>query len=106
MPTPSEVSFGINDVSKAQRNANARMLIERIATKDKIEFTWSYLTASELTSLLTAVKGTTFSVTFTHPQTGLTKTGTFYAGDRTVEVMDYYSSVPRYKNAKFNVIEV
>ena len=37
MPAPSEYSVSIMDISKAERNAAGTMIIERIATKRKIE---------------------------------------------------------------------
>ena len=37
IPTPSDYSVGIMDLSQAERNANGTMIIERIATKRKLE---------------------------------------------------------------------
>lgn len=43
IPTPSGYQVGIMDISKAERNTAGTMLIERIATKRKIELMWNYL---------------------------------------------------------------
>jgi hypothetical protein len=105
LPTPSEMSVGVMDLSKAERNANGLMLIERIATKQKIEMTWGYLTENQLKTLLSAVSPVFFSVTYPDPQTALIKTGTFYVGDRNMGVLDYFDGIIRYKDLGMNFIE-
>lgn len=105
LPSPSEYSVGVMDLSKAERNANGLILIERIATKRKIECQWAFLTADQLQLLLTTVSPVFFSVTYPDPQTGATRTGTFYVGDRTAGMLDYFDNVPRYKDTAMNFIE-
>lgn len=106
MPTPTELSLGYMDISKAERNAKGNMIIERINTKRKLEIRYSYITAADLETLLKAVSPTTFSVTFLNGQTNSFQTGTFYCGDRNVSFIDYIDGVPRYKDFTFNVIEI
>lgn len=55
IPTPSDYSVGIQDISKAERNANGTMIMERIATKRKIELVWKYLSKEDLSKVLNAV---------------------------------------------------
>jgi hypothetical protein len=105
LPTPSEISLGVMDISKAERNTRGMLLKEHIATKQKLELGWKYLSATELKTVLSAVSPTFFDVTYTDPLTNATRTGTFYAGDRTVGVMDIKNGVTRYKDIKFNLIE-
>lgn len=105
MPSPSGMLFGIQDISKAERNARGTMIIERIATKRKIDLEWSYLTPAQLSTLLVAVSPVFFTVTYTDPQTNSLRTGTFYSGDRNAGVMDYINGNLRYKDVKFSVIE-
>ena len=106
MPSPSEMSVGIQDIHKdPQRNANGRMIMERITTKAKLELSWSYLTPTQLSQLLGAVSELFFTVTYTNPVTNTERTATFYKGDVTAPVMDYINGNLRWKNIKFNVIE-
>lgn len=105
IPTPATYQISLNDLSKAERNANGTMIIERIATKRKLEMSWAYLSQSDLSSLLQAVSGVFFAVQYPDPQDGTLKTGTFYAGDRSSGMIDYKSGIARYKDVKFNVIE-
>jgi hypothetical protein len=105
IPAPSEYSVGIQDISKAVRNANGTMIIERVATKRKIELSWKYLSKEQLAQVLTAVSNVFFQVTFIDPQDNATRTGTFYCGDRKAGMLDYKNGVPRYKDVQFNLIE-
>jgi hypothetical protein len=103
--TPSTYQVGIQDLSKAERNANGLMIIERITTKRKIELSWSYLSQSNLAALLTAVSSVFFTVEYPDPQTGALQTGTFYVGDRKAEAIDYQGNIMRWKDVKFSLVE-
>jgi len=105
IPTPSSYSIGIMDISKAGRVASGLLMIERIATKRKIELSWFYLTKGQLSTLLILVSPTFFDVEYLDPQTNEIQTGSFYCGDRTVDAFDYRNEEIRYKNIKFNLIE-
>lgn len=104
--TPSSYDWNIMDISNAERNAKGNIIIERINTKRKLELGWSYLTASQMSTLLQAVSNVTFSVTFVDAQTNSTMTKTMYVGDRKTGMIDFQNGVPRYKDVKFNLIEV
>lgn len=94
------------DLTKAERNANGTMIIERIATKRKIEMSWTYLSSADLSTLLTAI-GTNifFTVAYPDPVTESERTGTFYVGDRKAGAIDYQNGVVRWKDIGFNFIE-
>jgi hypothetical protein len=104
--TPSTFQIGIEDISKAERNANGNLIIERITTKRKLELSYNYLSQTDIATLLTAVSGTTFTVEYPDAQTGSLRTGTFYCEGRTAGAIDYQGGVMRYKDIKFNLIEV
>ena len=104
--TPSSFNCSINDIVKAERNANGTMIIEKITTKRKLEMSWSYLSQSALSTLLTAVSTSVFfTVEYPDTLTGALRSGTFYVGDRSADMIDYQSGVARYRNVKFNFIE-
>lgn len=105
IPTPSDYTVGIMDLSKAERNARGTLILERIATKRKIELSWNYLDKDKLSQLLNLVSPVFFQVEYIDPQDNRRKTGTFYAGDRKVGALDYRNGVIRYKDIKFNIIE-
>ena len=100
------MSVGIYDVSStADRNAQGLIVIDRVATKRKIEMEWGALTNTEISTLLSAVTAMFFTVTFPDPQTGAAKTITCYAGDRTAPVYRETSGVPLWEGLKMNFIE-
>lgn len=103
--SPSEMQVGVMDISKAERNARGTLIKEKIATKQKLELGWKFLTAPQLSQILQAIDANFFSVTYLDPVTNSTKTGTFYVGDRNVGVMDIRNGAVRYKDIKFNLIE-
>lgn len=105
IPTPSDYQVGIMDISKAERNARGDLIIERIATKRKLEFSWKYLDKDDLSKLLKIISSVFFKVEYIDPQENTRKTGTFYVGDRKVGALDYKNENIRYKDIKFNVIE-
>lgn len=105
IPTPSEYSVGIQDISKAERNASGTMIVERIATKRKIELSWKYLDRTSLSIILSAVADVFFAVEYVDPQDNAVKVGTFYCGDRKSGMLDFKNGVPRYKDVSFNLVE-
>ncbi len=105
IPTPSTYQIGIQDLSKAERNARGTMIVERIATKRKLELSWKYLDRGQLQQLLAAVSPVFFTVEYPDPQTNAVNTGTFYAGDRTTGAMDYQGGLVRWVDVKFNLVE-
>lgn len=105
IPTPSDYTVGIMDLSKAERNARGDMIIERIATKRKIELSWNYLNKEDLSTLFNLVSPVFFTVEYIDPQSNAKKTGTFYAGDRSAGALDYKNGSIRYKDIKFNLVE-
>lgn len=106
MPTPSEMSPMMYDITEAERNSKGTMFIELIATKYKLECTWSYLTQEQMTKVLNAIKSITFTIAFIDPQSGSEKTISVYKGDRTIPVLNYIDGVPKYKGFKVNFIEL
>jgi hypothetical protein len=105
LPTPTEFQVSYNDISKADRNANGYMIIERIATKRKLFFTYSFVTAADANLILQLISPTFYDVTYLDPQDNVMKTGNFYCGDRQLGMIDYQNGVARYKDFAFNLIE-
>jgi hypothetical protein len=105
LPTPTELQVGIFDISKAERNASGNMIIERITTKRKLFFTYSFLTENDAATVLNAISPTFYNVTYINPQTNATETGSFYSGDRNIGFVDYRNGVARYQDLTFNLIE-
>ena len=103
--TPQKLSVGIYDVSSmADRNAAGEILIDRVATKRKIECEWGALTNAEISTILALVTSVFFTVKYPDPQTGAEKTITCYVGDRTAPIYRV-SGTPVWEGLKMNLIE-
>lgn len=105
LPDPAELSVGVMDISKAERNANGFMMIERIATKRKLELKYAYVTDTELKTILQALSPAFFTVEYIDPIANSVQASSFYCGDRNVGYVDYRNGIPRYKDLTFNLIE-
>jgi hypothetical protein len=105
IPTPSDYQPGIMDISKAERNANGTMIIERVATKRKLELAWKTLSQQQMTLILNAIAPVFFTVEYMDPQEGGIKIGTFYAGDRNCPALSFINGKLKYKDVKFSIIE-
>ena len=105
MPSPQNFSVSLMMISKAERNANGTMILEKIATKRKIAIGYEFLTGTQLKTILSAVDPVFFSVDYIDPLTNATRNGTFYCGDRSSDMLDFTGSVARYKNCSFDLIE-
>ena len=107
IPTPTTFQVGIQDVcAYAERTADGDMKREVKTTKRKLDLTYTSLTGANMTALLTAIAPASFTVQYPDPQTGTLTTKTFYCGDRTAGAIDYKGSAIRWKDLKFNLVEV
>ena len=105
LPTPTDLQIGIMDLSKAERNARGMMMIERVATKRKLEISYSFLSKDDMSQVLNAVSPVFFTVTYMDPQEDELISKTFYCGDRNCGMLDFRNGVPRYKDVKFDLVE-
>lgn len=105
LPAPKTYNVGIQDLNNAERNAKGDMLIDRIATKRKLELEWGVLNQEDMSLILNLVKDTFFEVEYFDPQDGETKIGTFYAGDRNAPMISFMNGRPIFKQLKCNIIE-
>jgi hypothetical protein len=91
---------------EAFRNANGKMIRDRVATKRKLNCEWSALTTSEVSTLLSAVTATSFTVTYLDPLTGTSQTKTFYVGDRNSPVYRLVNGKELWAGLTMNFIEI
>jgi hypothetical protein len=104
LPSPTTYKVSIQDLSKGERNVNGLLLLERIATKRKIDLGWKMLTQAQFSTILNLVSTVFFEVEYQDPQAGR-KTGTFYAGDRSAPALFYTNGVVQYSEVTFSIIE-
>lgn len=106
MPTPSGMTPMVYDITEAERDSTGTMHIDLIATKYKLECTWSYLTQEDMSKILSAIKSITFSITFIDPESGSEKTVSVYKGDRSIPILRVIDGENTYKDFKVNFVEL
>lgn len=106
MPTPSEMTPNIYDITEGERDSTGTMHIDLIATKYKLECKWNVLSQENMTKILNATKSITFKVSFIDPVTALEKTITVYKGDRSIPILRIVNGENIYKDFKLNFIEL
>jgi len=107
MPPPTDYQVGVMDLDgKTTRTADGTLKRDRLAVKRKIEVFYAFITPEELKTVLQAISPVFFPVVYLDPQDGGTKTGTFYAGDRTVAAVGFSGGkITHWKDLKFSLVE-
>ena len=83
IPDPSAYSGQTSDLdTSAERDVTGLLHRNRVAQKVPVEMSWKGLDWPVLTTILQAVNSDSFQFTFPDPNTGLSRSGTYYAGDR------------------------
>lgn len=104
--TPSTFSVDISDIDgETNRNANGDLFRDRITTKRKLNCEWLWMTNSEISTLLNAVRDVFFTVEYPDPMVGGYTTKTFYVGDRSAPLYSCVNGVPRWENLSMNFVE-
>ena len=104
---PSEMSITTSSVSAstAGRDNTGYMYPDKICDKFKISLSWWAPTPELTAQILTAVKPSSFWVTFTNPETNSPVARQFYVGDRSAPVKFWNINKKRYSKVSFNIIE-
>lgn len=105
LPTPTDFQVTISDLTKNDRNAAGTMIIERIATKQKLSLSYAYLSASDLSTILNAISPVFYNVTYLDPMTNAYVTSSFCTSDRNMGMIDFVGGIPRYRDLKFDLTE-
>jgi hypothetical protein len=104
--SPRALSVEIMDITGSRdTNAAGLTLIDRLATKRKLDIEWGILTGAEMSAILTAVSAATFSVTYPDPQTGVAKTITCYVDSRVAPMVRNTGGVALWEGLEMTLIE-
>lgn len=85
---PASCTFEIEtlDTENSGRSLDGLMHRDVITTKISLQLTWNHISVAEMSSLLTVLSDTFFTVRYWNPVNGAWATDTFYCGNRTVPV--------------------
>lgn len=102
---PSKFEISEYDVTNAERNAQADMLIDLIARKVKVNLEWQNISDVEAEKLKSAINPTVFSISYYSPGVGVQNINV-YKGDRTFGMYNYNGGNPIWGSVKFNLIQI
>lgn len=104
LPTPSGLEVSIQDVDyDSGRTADGTMHRNRVGIKRKLKITWPPQRPEGVAQILQSVYDPEFTVDYLDPYLGTMATGTFYAGDRSAPMFNYYLNL--YDSMSFDLIE-
>lgn len=104
--TPSEFSVDIMDLDgETGRNANGKLIRDRIATKRKLNCKWPPLSMAAVSTLLQSVKNKSFTVEYPDPMAGNIITKTFYVGDRQMPMLSIINGKAMWEGLTMNFTE-
>lgn len=79
---PSDVEQSKFRIEKTDRTINGTMIVDLVAIKDKVTFTWGYLTNTDLKKLIDELKTSTFvTVEYADPESQSLKSLIACSGD-------------------------
>lgn len=107
MPCPSAFSWGLQDVSSAEsgRTEDTTMHKNRVGQKRKIELQWNAMSVADTARILQAFNPEYVQVTYPDMMSGVTETRTFYVGDRSAPVKQWFVGGKLIESISFNIIE-
>jgi hypothetical protein len=79
--TPSEIKVSRFDITKSQRAASGKMIMQIIATKRRVDVTWKMLKDSDLATIINTIAANKPFFVLEYPDVGGAQTMTCYAGD-------------------------
>jgi len=105
VPSPSKYKFILSDVSSADsgRTADGKMWKEKVGQLVKIELEWSYLSSTEVSTILQAFDPEYITVEYYNAKSAAFVTSVFYVGDRTAPM--YNSRLGLWEGLTLNIIE-
>lgn len=104
--TPTELKVGIYRLSKAERTASGKMVMEVIAIKRRLDLTWEIIADDDLSTILDVLESKVFhTVTYPDPQSGESHTITAYVGDITQEAFQRRAGKRFWRNVSIALIE-
>ena len=103
--TPSELKIGRFDITKSNRTASGKMVMELIATKRRIDCTWKMITDTELQLILDTITANKPFFALEYPDVGGNKTMTCYSGDINATMWHTKNGVRYWEEVTISFIE-
>ncbi|QCX32450.1 hypothetical protein FDN13_01350 [Caloramator sp. E03] len=103
--TPTDLKVGVFRITKSERTASGKMMMEIIAVKRRLDLRWEIISDIDLQIILNILESKVFhTVVYPDPQNGETATITAYVGDINMEAWQKVGN-RYYKNVSLALIE-
>ena len=103
--TPSELKVGRFDLTKSNRTASGKMMMELIATKRRVDCVWRMLPDSDLKLIVDTITANKPFFSLEYPDTGGNETMTCYAGDIVTSLWHTKNDVRYWEEVSIGFIE-
>lgn len=104
--TPTELKVGVFRITKSERTASGKMVMEIIAIKRRLDLRWEIIADTDLRQIMDILESKVFhTVTYPDPQKRENHTITAYVGDINQEVWQKLSGTRYWKNVSIALIE-
>jgi hypothetical protein len=103
--TPSELKVGRFDLTKSNRTAYGKMMMELIATKRRVDCVWKMLPDNDLKLIIDTITANKPFFLLEYPDAGGTKTMTCYAGDIVTSLWHTKNGVRYWEEVSIGFIE-
>jgi len=104
--TPTELKVGIFRLSKAERLASGKMIMDIIAIKRRLDLSWEIIEDSELQTILNTLDTKVFhEVSYPDPQNGESHTITAYVGDINQQIFQQRGGKRYWQKVSMSLIE-
>jgi hypothetical protein len=103
--TPSELKVGRFDITKSNRAASGKMMMELIATKRRVDVVWKMVADSELQTIIDTITANKPFFSLEYPDAGGTKSMTCYAGDVVTSLWHTKNGVRYWEEVSIGFIE-
>ena len=102
---PTDLKIGRFDITKSNRAASGKMMMDLIATKRRVDVVWKMLTDSELQTIIDTITANKPFFSLEYPDAGGTKTMTCYAGDIVTSLWHTKNGVRYWEEVSIGFIE-
>jgi len=103
--TPSELKVGRFDITKSNRAASGKMMMELIATKRRVDCVWKMVSDSELQTIIDTITANKPFFALEYPDAGGQMTMTCYAGDIVTSLWYTKNGVRYWEDVSIGFIE-
>jgi hypothetical protein len=79
--SPSELKVGRYDITKSNRTASGKMMMELISTKRRVDCVWKMVPDSDLQTIIDTITANKPFFSLEYPDAGSSQTMTCYSGD-------------------------